>query len=155
MRSIGLRAEPTAVFWAVVEGTRASPILIEHDKITVPSAYQSIADQFTYVRQRLIDEIERNHVESGAIRFPEYSRRNAGSKSDDTRLRMEGVLIEACAAANIPLGVAGPLGTIGRYVGSKAIRDYLTSDDLRGLAWPRKDKKVRESILVAVAALEN
>ncbi|MBC8352399.1 MAG: hypothetical protein H8E66_10455 [Planctomycetes bacterium] len=153
MRAIGFRAEPSGVFWAVVEGTRKKPILVENGKIVLPTAYESVSDQLAFIRQRVVDTIERTSVDVGAIRFPESNRRSSGTKGDDFRLRMEGVLMESFAAANIPLNVAGAIKTIGRYIGTQAVKDYLTSDDLRGLKWPRKDAKVRESIMVATAAL--
>ncbi|HUG68065.1 MAG TPA: hypothetical protein VMM76_09945 [Pirellulaceae bacterium] len=62
--------------------------------------------------------------------------------------------MESCAAANIPLSVAGAINTIGKYIGTHAVKNYLKSDDLRGLTWPKKAPNVRESIMVAVAALE-
>jgi hypothetical protein len=87
-----------------------------------------------------------------AVRFPESSARPTAKEGPRRRLRIEGVLIEGSNARGLHL-YTGALATISKGLRSKA-KEYLESDDLRGLDWSKiRDASRREAILVAAAAL--
>jgi len=68
------------------------------------------------------------------------------------RCRVEGVVIESLSSRGIEL-VIGPLATVSSGLGTKAAKQYLQRDDLRGLDWRKHRGNRREAILIAVSVL--
>ena len=153
MKSIGFRAENQMVRWAVVEGTSEEPALVGTGKLRPPKQYGSPAAMAWY-RERVHQLVEEHGIEAGGIRHPESFNKNAHKSYP--RIRIEGVLEEALATAEVDKIVFGPMKTISSELGSKAAKKYLSQSDLRGLDWADiKNNNDREAVMVAVAALED
>ena len=156
IKTIGFRAEPKAIHWAVVEGTKKEPKVIIHDSMTPPKSYDQEADQLVWYRTRLLTILEEYQPKCGAIRLPEPSAfRKAKIDSFLKRARIEGVIFEVLGEKKIP-SLAGAFNTISSEIKSKSAKAYLEKDDFRQFDWSNiKNTKIREAILVATTQLED
>jgi len=153
MKSVGFRAECEGINWAIVQGSTAQPVLIAYDYIPAPKVNAEPA-RLAYFRERVLAVVRLHEPASAFVRFPEaYGRGNKNITSNDARLRVEGVILEALNASGVRV-LTGALRPIAARLGSDEPKAYLSRDDLRGLAFPRKAPNSREAILAAVAALE-
>jgi hypothetical protein len=150
MRAIGFRAEPSAVNWAVVEGTKENPVLIAADKSEAPVAYTE-PESLAWFRSRAQQLIQTYSPKSAGVRYPETMKRSSIA-SMDKRCRVEGILIDAMQAAGIVTST-GVLATISKNLGSSHAKKYLDTDELRGLNWASHSKNEREAIMVAASIL--
>jgi hypothetical protein len=149
MKAIGFRAESDSINWAIVEGDVESPVLIAHGKIPAPAVFKEESKRLAHLRGQVLQKIAESNADRAAVRYPESFRKS----NCDTRIRVEGVILEACASSSVRV-VSGAMRSISSRIGSKAAKGYLSSNEIRGLEFPKKDKNCREAILVAVSALE-
>ncbi len=152
MKSIGFRAEPSSVSWAVVEGSTAAPILNGADKLKAPASFDEAAalKWFREQTQRLVQAYSPNVA---VVRSPEtFFPHQPKYLPLYQRCRVEGVLVETLHSCGVQV-LTGPMATISGKLGSKAAKHYLPSDDFRGLDWSKCDDKKREAILAAASAL--
>jgi Holliday junction resolvasome RuvABC endonuclease subunit len=152
MRAIGFRAEAATIHWAVVEGTSDEPVLVEHGNIAAAAALGDESRCLSHLRDRVLETIESFGPDVAAVRYPEVVRKS-NSVSGDARIRVEGVILEACASQNLKT-FTGMSKSMSARLGTKTVKGYLTSDNVRGLQWPMKKQNCRESIMVAISALE-
>jgi hypothetical protein len=151
MVALGIRAEPSALHWALVEGTCDQPILSACETIQSPKTFDEPAS-LAWLRKQILALIEDHAVTVVGLRMTEPTARGAARESARRRARMEGVIIEAAESAGRGL-VSGALATIGRHLGTPRPKDYLAEAQLRGLDWSGRTALQREAILVGVAAL--
>jgi hypothetical protein len=152
MKAIGFRAELSgAIHWAVVEGTNKNAELVSYGTIPSPTAFSKEAVRLHHLRSQVLEKLNAHKPDSAAVRSPESRRQS----HDDARLRVEGVVMEACAASNVSV-VSGPIVSIGSRLKTKPanVNEYMKADEFHGVVFPKKDKKCREAITVAVSALE-
>lgn len=152
-RVLGVRAEPSAINWAIVEGSQEEPILHASGTEKVPAAY-SEAEGLAWVRQKVVHIIEQYRPTGVAVRYPEPKALGANKDSAKARCRVEGVVLEVAAGNNLEV-VTGTLNTVSKNLGSKSAKSYLSSDDFRGLDWSKSKEKVQEAILVASSILRS
>jgi hypothetical protein len=152
MRAIGFRAEPSAVTWAVVEGTKDQPILVGYGKEVPPATYGEVA-ALSWFRDRIQHIVRLYSPQIAAVRYPESFQPRVKVVQLGQRCRIEGVLIEAVHSCGINTVLTGPLATIAKNLGSKTAKHYLESDELRGLDWSKHKNYEREAILVSASAL--
>jgi len=150
-RSLGIRAEPGAFNWAVVDGSQAAPALHAYGTEKAPAAY-SEAESLAWVRRRVLQIIQQYGPTGVAVRYPEPTARGATKDSARARSRVEGVVLEVASSGNLQV-VTGTLNTISKNLGSKSAKNYLASDDFRGLDWSKHKANVQEAILVAASIL--
>src|SRR5690242_11977212 len=93
MRTIGIRAAPTAVTFAVVETDTSTVVNVE--KIKIPSAFETPA-ALKYVRSNLLDVLREYRVERAGIRVTE-----AVADANTERIQLEGVIQEAFASSEL------------------------------------------------------
>jgi len=148
---LGVRAEPTAIHWAVVTGTPKMPILHAHGTETVPHAYKE-GESLAWIRQRVIYIIETYTPAKVAVRYPERTAKGANKDSAKARCRVEGVVLEAAGSKNLET-VTGAMNTFGKHCESESPKQDLVLDDLRGLDWSEYKKELREAIYVAFSLL--
>jgi hypothetical protein len=151
-RILGIRAEPTAIHWAVVSGASNGPTLEASDTETAPNAFNE-GEVLAWIRQKVLYIIDSYKPRGVAIRYPEGNAM-ASTNSAKARCRVEGVALEAAASKNLRT-VTGVLNTFGKHLGTKSAKAELEADDLRGLDWSNKGVKDREAILVAVSLLSS
>ncbi|MGO9125919.1 MAG: hypothetical protein ACLP6G_13655 [Terriglobales bacterium] len=151
-RAIGFRVEPGLVNWALVEGTSEEPILVATAKIAAPATFDE-PQALSFYRERVLLLLAQHSPGVVAVRYAETFGRRGVDQSDYRRCRIEGVILEASDSRGLK-AVTGALASISKNLGTKAAKDYLKSDDLRGLEWSKYPaKNVREAILVAASAL--
>jgi hypothetical protein len=151
MRAIGLRAEPTKLHWAVVEGTSEQPILVGHDK-AAPPVHADEATALSWYRERVRLLIETHQVDIVGVRFAETFGRKGNLESAMRRSRIEGVLLEAASSCQKRV-VAGALQTMSSQLGSRRAKHYVEVGELRGLDLSALADQRREAVLVGVAAM--
>ena len=117
MKAIGFRAEKDAINWAVVEGKKESPVLVADGRIAAPQIGDE-ADSLSYFRQRVLAIIQLHRPAIAMVRYPEtFGRRNRAIASMDSRLRVEGVILESVRSTATPV-ISGALKTISSRIGS-------------------------------------
>jgi hypothetical protein len=151
MIALGLRAETSAINWAVVKGSTEEPILVAADSAAAPVAYDETS-ALTWFRKKFTQLVEMYSPNVVAIRYPETVMRPASQTSMHRRCRVEGVLVEAAQSSGLKV-VTGALATISKNLGTKAAKRYLETSELRGLDWSKQPKNRKEAILAAASAL--
>ena len=151
MKAIGFRAEPSAINWAVVEGSKGQPELVAASKEKPPATFDEVAT-LKWLRDVAQHLVRTYSPTIAAVRYAETFQRSPNLKSIGERCRLEGVLIEAMNSCGLRV-LTGPLATIAKNLGSKTPKQYLESKELRGLDWSKYDVNRREAILVAASAL--
>jgi hypothetical protein len=151
MKSLGIRAEPNTVHWAIAEGSAAAPILVAIDTAEAPAAYEEGA-ALSWYRDRIGFVIDQYKPQIMAIRYSEPIGKSRGSDAAHQRSRLEGVILECGDSKNLKI-VAGALVTITKNLGSDSAKKYLDQENLRGLDWSKYSKNKREAILAAVSVL--
>jgi hypothetical protein len=150
MKAIGLRAEPDAFNWAVVEGTLEAPVLLAVERVAAPSGY-SDPEMLNYFRERLLHIIQTHAPKIVGLRTPETISRGSG-ESARKRLRLEGVLLGVSGECTLPATI-GALSTVNRLLGSKSAKLLLQSENYRGLDWSKHTPAKREAILISASLL--
>jgi len=156
MTSIGFRAEKDAINWAVVSKSGDALRLDAHGCINA-SVGDRDAECLAHFRKEVLLLVEQYKPTVAYVRTPETYNRRAQSvvraNSSDSRLRVEGVILEACYSTGAKT-LSGLLNAISHRIGSDSAKDYLSADSLREIKWPKKDTLCREAILAAVAGVE-
>jgi len=150
-RALGLRAEAQQIHWAVVEGTKFSPILVAHDKAAAPVTLTD-GPALSWYRKRLQLVVQAHSPQAAAVRSAEQIARGGNREGSRRRLRIEGVLLQTIDELGIPVGLGG-LAAISSRLGSHRAKRYIESGDFRGLDLTNLTSIAREAVLVAVAAL--
>jgi hypothetical protein len=94
MITIGIRASPTAVTFAIYDSNEKKVVNIE--EIKVPAALAT-PDALKYIRSNLLDVLREFKVEKAGIRASEPNARNLSID----RIYIEGVIQEAFASSNL------------------------------------------------------
>jgi hypothetical protein len=150
MIAIGFRAEPSALHWAVVEGTHRNPLLLAADTLKAPISFSEAAS-LGWFRSQVVHLYDQFSPAAAAVRYPEtvMGRPNA---SANRRCRVEGVILEVAHSRGVEAST-GALTTISKNLGTKGAKRYLGEDEFRGIDWSSYSKNCQEAILVAVSAL--
>jgi hypothetical protein len=149
-RALGFRAEARQVYWAVVEGTRRAPILVDHGKFAAPVDLDE-APSLSWYSSRVRHIVETHRPGVVAVRFPESIALGSNKESARRRLRIEGVLLQTGDSCGLQV-MTGALAAISGKLGSQA-KKYVDADEFRGIDLSAIPAPAREAILVAVAAL--
>jgi hypothetical protein len=148
---LGIRAEPRAVHWAVVEGTQRAPIVKGHDRAAAPASYEEPA-ALSWFRERVLHLIDRFHPTAVGVRFPEAIGIGGARNSARERSRVEGVVLEAAHARGLRV-LTGSLATIAAKLGTKKAKKYVESNEFRGVDLTALPAPRREAVLIAIAQL--
>jgi hypothetical protein len=154
LRSIGLRAAPSIVYYAVVEGRSASDQaeLLTVGSLPVPVALE-LPDRLSFVRTTILDIIIEFDARRAGIRLIEYT---AQTKPVE-RLNLEGVLQELLSSSEIEGYFAGAIARIGGLLGEPdktRVKRYFEGEAFMGVeGWDGRAVEQREAIVTAVAAL--
>lgn len=149
-RALGFRAEAHKLYWAVVEGTNTSPILVAYDSAAAPVKI-SEASALSWYRDRVKHLVETYKPNIAMVRSAEPTARGTRREGPWLRSRIEGVLLQTIDSYGLKVSI-GALATISGKLGAQA-KDYLESGELRGLDLSKIPSYAKEAVLVAVAAL--
>jgi hypothetical protein len=149
-RILGFRAEAKKIHWAVVEGTRSIPILVDYDDAAAPVNLDD-APALSWYSNRVRLLVETHKPTAAAIRSAESVARGGNREGARRRLRIEGVLLQTIDSCGLKVTM-GALATISAKLGSQA-KKYINSGDFRGLDLSEVLSPTREAVLVAVASL--
>jgi|SRR5882724_3600223 len=130
---LGVRAEPSAIHWALVGGTAHKPILHASGTETAPQAFRD-EEALAWIRQRLIYIVETYLPCRVAIRYAERTAKGANKDSAKARCRVEGVVLEAAGSKSLDV-VSGTMKTFASHSGSASPKEDLASDHLREIDW--------------------
>lgn len=152
--SLGLRAHPQHVTYAVVRGDVTPPVVTTLARLRLPFALHP-PEQLAFTRTTLLDLIREFGVTSAGIRTAEP----VAQRVQVFRLNVEGVIQELLGAGAVPRYFAGPLASIGGLlrIPLATVKQYasgvLALTDLASPS-PATDTEDREAILTALAALQ-
>ncbi|MBD2078324.1 hypothetical protein [Leptolyngbya sp. FACHB-17] len=155
-KAIGFRVEKDAIYWSVVAGTKNEPILLAYRKMKAPAIYaDEEAARLGWFRGQVSDIINEHKPKSAMIRYPETNSPGGVTNSTRERLRLEGVVLQLLYEQRVKT-LTGPLVTIASSIKLelKSVKKEMTTEDFRGLDLSKYTGIARESIIAAVAALE-
>jgi hypothetical protein len=149
MITIGLRAAPGAVTFAVYDSDERRVLNIE--QIKIPSAF-SVPDGLKYLRNNILDVLREYGVDNAGIRITEPTARtlNVG------RVQMEGVIQEAFASSGVRSYYVGQISSISARLGiDRSLFKPLIdgSEDYPLDNWDNMAAIEREAVLCAVGAI--
>lgn len=148
MRTIGIRAAPTAVTFAVYDSLRNEILNVEDIKIPVAFA---APDALKYVRNNLLDVLREYSIERAGIRTTEP---NAKSMNI-ARIQIEGVVQEAFASSALKGYYVGQISSISARLGIERadFKRYVDgTKDWNVENWTPLAKEQREALLCAIGA---
>lgn len=149
--TIGIRANPNAVYYCVLNDTADSTNVKIVDKVLVPKALE-IPEQLKFIRNTFKDIFIENNVKNACIRVTES---NAQSTSI-LRIYLEGVLQELIASSMIEKYFIGQISNISTKLGIErsAFKPFVAGEsNFNGLdIWQDWDAMEREAVLAAFAA---
>lgn len=148
---LGVRAEPSAIHWAIVGGTTNKPILHASGTETAPQSFRE-GEALAWIRQRITYIMETYSACKVAIRYAERTAKGSNKDSAKARCRVEGVVLEAASSKNLEV-VAGTMKTFASHSGSDSPKEDLASDHLREIDWSGYNSKLQEAIYVAFSLL--
>ncbi len=153
MVSIGFRASPSKVFYALVRGKPAEGfVLLAAGCVHIPPALE-MPRQLQFVRTTLLDIME----EYGALRAGIRLSEGTALQRNPFRLNLEGVIQELLASSDVERFVAGPIATIAGLLGERdrtVIKKYVSGEAIPAfdIAWASLSAEHREATLMAIAA---
>lgn len=148
MKTIGIRAAPKVVTFAIYDVEQDSIVNVE--EIRIPAAF-STPDALKYLRSNLLDILREYEVECAGVRITEP---NAQSMSIE-RIQIEGVIQEAFASSELRSYYVGQISSISKRLGFDRTRFKPIvggENDLGVENWDDMSKEGREAILCAIGA---
>jgi len=154
MRAIGLRASPTVVTYAVVDGADDKYEVTSLDVVEVPRALLA-PNQLHFMRTVLLDVMEEFEVTRAGLRIAENTARSRSVFRDN----LEGVIQELLASSSVEWYFAGQIARIASMLGytdRTVIRRMVDGDETppSSTGWSNYSKEQREAFLVACAAIK-
>lgn len=146
--TIGFRASPTDVSFAVFDGDQRNVVNIEI--LRIPTAF-SEPDGLKFVRSNVLDILREYDVAYAGIRTTEPSAQSINLR----RVQIEGVIQEAFASSLLKGFYAGPIAVIARRLGvdrTRFLPMVAGENDLEIEGWGALSNKSREALLAAIGA---
>lgn len=148
MITIGIRAAPKAVTFAVYDTEEARVLNIE--EIKIPAAFRT-PEALKYVRSNLLDVLREYGVQQAGIRVTEAAAQGLSLE----RVQMEGVIQEAFASSDLGAYYVGQIASISSRVGIDRARfkPLVAGEEAWEVdSWDKMTKEGREALLCAVGA---
>jgi hypothetical protein len=153
MKSIGIRATPKEIYFAVVEQKGKENNIIAIDKLILPLSLE-IPDRLNFVRKTIIDIINQYNVTKAGIKVTEGNAR----KHSIERISIEAIIQELFSSCSVQKYFGGNISKISRLLAlsnngdlKKIIKGESIPEDLEFLQ--HNSETERESVLSALAAL--
>ena len=154
MVSIGFRASPSRVTYAIVRGTSADGFqLISTSAVNVPPALET-PRQLQFVRTALLDVMDEYGTTRAGLRTVE----NVAKTKNPFRMNLEGVIQEVLASSTVEHFEAAALTRIAALLGYgrdvQAVKRLISGEASPELSanWSDLRAEEREAVLIAVAA---
>ncbi|WP_299502483.1 hypothetical protein [uncultured Roseobacter sp.] len=151
MMTIGIRARPSSVVYAVVD--TADGNIVNLDEIVVPLAFDT-PDALKYVRSNFLDIVREYDVQQAGIRATEPN----SQRMNIQRLQIEGVIIEAFASSPLKGYYVGHISSIASRLGRTRtdLKPMIDGDVVFDVDdWENMSKEEREAVLCALGADQN
>jgi len=148
VKTIGIRAAPKSVTFAIYDSEQS--LVINVEEIRIPAAFPTPA-ALKYLRSNLLDVLREYQVERAGVRVTEPS---AQSMSIE-RIQIEGVIQEAFASSDLHSYYVGQISSISKRLGLDRTRFkplVAGENDLGIENWDKMSKEEREAILCAMGA---
>lgn len=150
MKTIGIRAAPKAITFAIFDTEQNSVLNVE--EIKIPAAFP-MPEALKYLRSNLLDVLREYAVQSAGVRVTEP---NAQSMSIE-RIQIEGVIQEAFASSDLQYYYVGQISSISKRLGFERTRfkPLVAGEENPGIEnWKQMSKEAREAILCAMGAMD-
>jgi hypothetical protein len=151
MKTIGIRAAPTVVTFAVFDATDQSIVTV--GEIKIPKAFTT-PDALKYVRSNLLDILREYQIAQAGIRATEPM----ADRPNIQRVYIEGVIQEAFASSELNSYYIGYSSSISARIGVKRteFNTIVSGDSAFGVdGWDEFSKTEREAILCAIGAAKH
>lgn len=148
MLTIGIRAAPTAVTFAVFDSDKRAIVNVE--EIVVPAALD-VPDRLKYVRSHLLDVLREYQIERAGLRVTEPVAQQVSIE----RVQIEGVIQEAFASSALQSYYTDTIATIAARIGEdrNSIKPMVKGTRDPGVeGWAGHSEIEREAILCAMGA---
>lgn len=153
MRTIGIRANPKEIYFAIIEQINGENKVLTIDKLILPLSL-SIPDKLNFIRKTIIDIINQYQVTKAGIKITEG---NAQSINIE-RVSIEAVIQELFSSCSVQKYFGGNISKISRLLGignngdfKKIVSGEQIPDALEFLQ--ENSDQEREAVLSALAAL--
>ncbi len=147
MKTIGIRATPKVVTFAIYDTDDGSIVNVE--EIKIPAAFETPA-ALKYVRSNLLDVLREYGVERAGLRITEGL-----ANPSIERIQIEGVILEAFASSELKSYYIGQIASISRRIGidREDFKPFADGKKDPGVEnWGKMSKEEREAILCAIGA---
>jgi hypothetical protein len=152
MISIGFRASPDAVHYAVL-AQEADAVVVRNVSLVVVPAALHAPEQLRFIRITLLDVIADYRADRAGIRTTEPISKGVSV----ARLNIEGVIQELLASGATPTYFAGPIAKIAGLLKLKPalVKQYMQGTETYPGSgqWSKYSTEGREAVLAARAAL--
>jgi hypothetical protein len=148
MITIGIRAQPSGVVFAVYDSGQNAIVNVE--EIRIPSAF-ALPEGLKYVRSNLLDVLREYQVEQAGVRVTEPSARSPSVE----RVQIEGVIQEAFASSTVRAFYVGQIASISRRLDMDRtdFKAMISGEKDPGVeGWGQQGVHQREAILTAMGA---
>lgn len=149
MITIGIRAAPTAVTFAIYDSDSNKVVNIE--QIKIPAAF-STPEGLKYVRSNLLDVLREYKVAKAGIRAAEPRAQSISIE----RMQIEGVIQEAFASSELTSYFVGHIASISSRLGipRSDFKPFILGEkEYQVEKWAGMTAVQRESVLCAIGAV--
>ncbi|MFY9294883.1 MAG: hypothetical protein WAP03_30000 [Methylorubrum rhodinum] len=149
MITIGIRAAPKAVIFAVYDADARA--LLNVEDIRIPAAFAT-PDALKYLRSNLLDVLREFRVERAGVRITEAAAQGVNVE----RVQIEGVIQEAFASSDLAAYYVGQIASISARVGIDRgrFKPLVAGEEAYEVEnWDGMSKEAREAVLCAVGAV--
>lgn len=149
MITIGLRASPRSVTFAIYDS--AAKAVLNVEEIKIPAAFDT-PDGLKYIRSNLLDILREYQVDRAGVRVTEPS----AQRPNMDRVQIEGVLQEAFASSTLSSYYVGQISNISHKLGIqrvdfKPLVEGEADYDIEN--WSEMSREEREALLCAIGAV--
>lgn len=152
MRILGVRCSPKEFSYCVIEGSKASPLIVHTQEISFPLAYVKPLS-LKWLMQEVDDLIKKHTINSLAIKASEGTA--SRDKSFIERVEYETIFILTGALQGLKPIVKKVKATIAKDLGLKGKARYLSTIDTSSIPnYSTYSDKMKEAILVGWSELQ-
>jgi len=153
MKILAVRCSNTDFAYALIEGSKQSPTIVECDLTVYPKGYEEHS-LFHWFHQEIIGLLGRYSPDTLAVKAAETMVKRSGSL--ETRIRIEGIALMSAAEVGCTSAHRKVKSTIAKDLGMKGKGKYLETklDTSPIINFDSYNTKQQESILVGWSCLE-